>query len=360
LLSDCQKVIQDSATIQSKVDADNARLYLRRILPYRSHGDQQAGVVIMFVDLADRLSLEHSLTESKESLQAILDSAADAILTINGEGIIKSLNPVTERLFGYPHDKVLGSSVLSLLTADDLGGSHELTSIGQLPMSNYCTSHYRELLVTRKDCSCFATELTGSRVDHLSLFIVLIRDVSRRKDLQSKILSITSDHQRRIGKELHDANQHVQSLSHGIMPVQIDASGLQSELMELANETTVEDKLVCRFVHSGSMTITSNAKSTYLYRIAQESINNAQRHGAAKEIKVSLSGDEHQIELQISDDGIGTDTLSMKSSGKLNHGTGLQIMEYRAAVIGGKLSISAGVNNGTIVTCTVPWQRVLL
>jgi len=414
LISDCRKVIQDSAPIQREIEADNARLYLRRVLPYCSHGDKQAGAVITFIDLTDRLSLEKSLKESKESLQAILDSAADTILTIDDDGIVASLNPATERLLGYPRDEVLGKSVFSLLTKADAGGPQEVTTIEKLPMSDCCTNHYRELKVKRKDGLCFAAELTISPVDHLALFIVVIRDVSQQKELQSRILSIASDEQRRIGQELHDgtqqeltglslvagtiedffeqtvqvvngdqqtltlertelsrlmlsasklvmglkeANQHVQSLSHGIMPVQIDANGLQSALTELANDTTVDGKLVGCFVHNGSLTIASNTKATHLYRIAQEAINNAQRHGTAREIKVSLSVDEHQIQLEISDDGIGLDILSI--NGKLNHGTGLQIMEYRVSVLGGKLSISAGKNNGTIVTCTVPRQRNL-
>jgi hypothetical protein len=110
---------------------------------------------------------------------------------------------------------------------------------------------------------------------------------------------------------------------------------------------------------SGALTISNNTEATHLYRVAQEAINNAQRHGAAKEIKVSLLGDQHQIQLKISDDGIGVDVLSTDSNGKLIHGTGLQIMEYRASVIGGNLPISAGINNGTIVTCTIPRQRNL-
>jgi len=411
LISDCRKVIQDSAPIQCEVEADNARLYLRRILPYRSHGDKQAGVVITFVDLTDRLALEKSLKQSKESLQAILDAAADAILTVDGDGIIASLNPATERLFGYARNELFGKSVLPLLFC----GSRSHPTL-DTPNALQTLASSATAAAKRKDGSHFDAELTLGRIDHLSLFIVIIRDVSQRKELQTKILSIASDEQRRIGQELHDgtqqeltglsliagtiedffqqrvqlgnddqptltlphvdlsrlmlnasklvkglkeANQHVQSLSHGIMPVQIDAEGLHSALTELANETTVKGKVVCNFVHSGSLKIANNTVATHLYRIAQEAINNAQRHGAVGAIKVSLSGDEHQIQLEISDNGIGLDIFSMKLNGKLNQATGLQIMEYRASVIGGKLSISKGKNNGTIVTCTVPRQRNL-
>ncbi len=419
LLSDCRKVIEESAPIQSEIEVENSRLYIRRILPYRSKGDLIEGVVITFVDLTDRLSLEKSLKESKEHLEAILDSAADSILTVDDQGIIASLNPVTEVLFGYPRKDLLGASVLPLLCGSRsrqtldiplLCGSRGRQTL-DIPNAIQTLASSATTTAIRKDGTTFDAELVASRVDHLSLFTVVIRDVSQRKELQTKILEIASDEQRRIGQELHDgtqqeltglsliagtvedfynqrvaaidgdcqtltleraelsrlmlsasklvqglkvANQHVQSLSHGIMPVQIDAEGLQSALAELANATTVEDKVACHFVHSGALTIESNTVATHLYRIAQEAVNNAQRHGAARDIRVSLSADQHQIQLEVSDDGIGVGASSMNSNGKLNHGAGLQIMEYRASVIGGVLSILAGNNNGTTVRCTIP------
>jgi two-component system CheB/CheR fusion protein len=155
---------------------------------------------------------------------------------------------------------------------------------------------------------------------------------------------------------LKEANQHVQSLSHGIMPVQIDPEGLQSALAELANSTTVVDQVTCHFVHRGSAMVEDNAAATHLYRIAQEAVNNAQRHGKATNIYISLSANRHHMALEISDDGIGIDASAMHQSGQLNHGMGLQIMRYRANVIGAKLTISAGSNHETIVNCKIAKQ----
>lgn len=414
LRSDCQKVIDGSAPIQRDITGENSRLYLQSVLPYRSQGDQIVGVVITFVDLTDRLTLEKLLKNSKDHLQAILDSAADAILTVGEDEIVASVNPATETLFGYPHDEVIGRSIWTLLASCDVARPTETSSVQHLPISEYCTVGQQELTARRQDGSRFAAEMSVSRIDHLSLFIVVIRDISQRKELQSKILEIASDEQRRIGQELHDgtqqqltglsliagsiedffqqriqvvngdskaltlehaelsrlavtasklvaglkeANQHVQSLSHGIMPVQIDAEGLQSALMELAGATSVQNKVACHVVHSGTLTNESNIVATHLYRIAQEAVNNAQRHGKAKEIHISLSASEHQIQLEVSDDGIGVDSSVLRASGGVNHGMGLQIMEYRASVIGGVLSILGGHKNGTIVRCTIARNR---
>jgi PAS domain S-box-containing protein len=404
-------VILDATPIQSTVEGENARMYLRRILPYRSKGDQVVGVVITFVDLTDRLQLERSLKDSKDHLEAILDSAVDAILTIDDHGIISRINTATETLFGQSRQNILGKSVVSLLTLTDCEQPNFVPTIQALPMPKFGTGNYLELKAKRKDSKDFDAELTVSRIDHSSLFIVVVRDISQRMALQKKVLEIASDEQRRIGQELHDgtqqeltgltliagtiedffkqksqsdnedeksyaideteisrltlnasklvqglneANRHVQSLSHGIMPVQIDVKGLHSALTELAHETTVEGRVDCNFVQSGLLTIDSNAVATHLFRIAQEAINNSQRHGAAKNISMSLICDAHQATLEIADDGCGIENSLMTSVGKPNHGTGLQIMEYRASVIGGTLSILAGKDKGTTVRCTIP------
>ena len=93
--------------------------------------------------------------------------------------------------------------------------------------------------------------------------------------------------------------------------------------------------------------------ATHLYRIAQEAVNNAQRHGEANNIHISLSASEHYMVLEVSDDGIGMDVSALQQSGQLNRGMGLQIMGYRAGVIGATLTISVGSNRETIVSCRI-------
>jgi signal transduction histidine kinase len=155
----------------------------------------------------------------------------------------------------------------------------------------------------------------------------------------------------KLVRGLKVANQHVQSLSHGIMPVQIDAEGLQAALMELASSTTVTGKADCKFIHHGAPYIESNTVATHLYRIAQEAVNNALRHGKSTDIRISLSTNDERTELEVSDNGIGFDEGNLRQHHR--EGMGLQIMEYRAHVIGAVLSISPGSNHGTIVRCTI-------
>jgi len=84
----------------------------------------------------------------------------------------------------------------------------------------------------------------------------------------------------------------------------------------------------------------------HLYRIAQEAINNAVKHSNAKQISVTLDFSKDNKVLVIEDDGVGFDP-------EIEHGlsTGLHLMPYRAAMIGGTLTVTSQPNAGTRVEC---------
>jgi signal transduction histidine kinase len=84
-----------------------------------------------------------------------------------------------------------------------------------------------------------------------------------------------------------------------------------------------------------------------LYRIAQEAVNNAVKHGQAKNISIGLGAVEDEVTLTVKDDGIGFSDTSNASSGM-----GLHIMNYRAKMIGALLDIRRGAAGGTIVICS--------
>jgi len=88
--------------------------------------------------------------------------------------------------------------------------------------------------------------------------------------------------------------------------------------------------------------------STYLYRIAQEAINNARKHGEADQVTISLRSSPKGLILKIRDNGIGIPKIPKKS------GMGLSIMNRRASEIGATVSVRRGQKKGTVVTCTLP------
>ena len=90
-----------------------------------------------------------------------------------------------------------------------------------------------------------------------------------------------------------------------------------------------------------------NAATTHLYRIAQEAINNGIKHGKAREVTVRLRRDSGSAQLVVTDHGTGF------PKERTNHGgMGLQIMKYRAGMIGASLEIRPANGRGTMVVCT--------
>jgi signal transduction histidine kinase len=103
--------------------------------------------------------------------------------------------------------------------------------------------------------------------------------------------------------------------------------------------------------------VDNNTTATHLFRIAQEALNNALRHSRARQINLYLTKlDEHQISLEICDDGVGIEPCHGDSD-QSQTGIGLRTMDYRARIIGGWLQIERRSNGGTVVRCVIPDAR---
>ena len=150
----------------------------------------------------------------------------------------------------------------------------------------------------------------------------------------------------RIGGFIRDALLNARMLARGLSPVQLEAGGLMSALQEFVTNMTGLFRVPCEFRCESPVPVADPFVATHLYRIAQEAITNAVRHGGAKNIVVSLASALGRAVLTIADDGIGCATPIWKSTGM-----GLRIMQYRSEMIGATLRIQPGAGGGTVVTC---------
>jgi signal transduction histidine kinase len=214
-----------------------------------------------------------------------------------------------------------------------------------------------------------------------------VRDISERKRLEKEVLQISEQERRSVGHSLHDGlcqhlagielmsqvleqklakksragaaqagkiAQHVREaiaqtrmLARGLSPVGIESGGLMSALQELASTVSSLFQIKCRFECAEPVLLADNVTATHLYRIAQEAINNAIKHGKAREVDVRLRRDSNSAQLVVSDDGLG-----LPKDLAPNGGMGLQIMKYRAGMIGGSLEIRPANGRGAAVVCT--------
>ena len=165
-----------------------------------------------------------------------------------------------------------------------------------------------------------------------------------------------SDKAADIARLLQDAVERVRELARGLSPVDRDEGGLELALDELALNTSELTGKNCTFLCHEPVEISDNILSVHLFRIAQEAIGNATRHGQAKTIIIALESGDGELSLRVSDDGVGFDP----SPGRGRDGLGLNIMRYRARIIGATLEIYPNSPTGTVVACTIPQGHQLV
>jgi two-component system CheB/CheR fusion protein len=318
----------------------------------------------------------------------MLDAAVSAIITIDRKGLITYFNRAAQRMFGYAPAEVVGGNV-SILMPQPYRKEHD----GYI--ANYFRTGIRkvigigrEIIAMKKDGTIFPIELAVSeiRVGLDLTFTGVIRDITERKRLEKEILAISEREQRRIGQDLHDGlcqqltgiaflvqslqarlvskdnsssaesaeiagllkdsiNQ-ARSLSHGLYPVSPQPTGLMLALAELAANTRSIFNITCEFRCPTPVMFTDTSVATHIYRIAQEAVQNAIRHGKASRIVVNLSPLRSGWRLTVTDNGVGIPAVE-----KIGSGIGLRTMNHRAHVLGAKFSIARKVGGGTRVGC---------
>ena len=137
---------------------------------------------------------------------------------------------------------------------------------------------------------------------------------------------------------LKDAVSQVRRTARGLAPLEVGEDGLAPALRRLAEETCDVFNIACSFRESGAPTHLSTEAAAHLYHIAQEAVNNAVRHGAAREIQIELTPSM----LRVHDNGRGFDAAQTAA------GAGLRIMRHRARHAGGTLEVASS-NAGTTV-----------
>ena len=169
------------------------------------------------------------------------------------------------------------------------------------------------------------------------------------QNLENRIIAEKGQYASEAGRILLLVNssiEKVRDFARGLSPVEMGPDGLQSALRELSRTIETVFVIQCVFRTAGNVHIDDEAAALPMFRIAQESINNAIRHGKTKNILVELSNKSGDIVLTIQNDGI-----AFSQSGISGDGMGIRVMNYRARMIGATLEINAPPEGGTIVSC---------
>jgi PAS domain S-box-containing protein len=360
--------------------------------PTHDADGQWVGLICLGHDVTESEKVREALFASEERAQGVLATAVNAIVTISERGVIETVNEATERIFGYHRLEMIGKNISMLMPSpyrdqhDDY--LHRYHQTGQRRIIGIG----REAVGQRKDGSIFPLDLSVGEVKLPGgrIFTGIIRDLTERKKLEEKILSISEEEQARIGQDLHDdlcqqlaaigclakvvhqrltannvpealqlaeitrlitsANVRAREMSRGLMPVVLDSSGLMAALADLASSTERIFRVSCPFRCDPPVDVSDNKVAVQLYRIAQEAVANAIKHSQAERIEIALALTNGMFDLTIRDNGRGVPD----HSGGKGTGMGLLTMSHRARMIGGALTVSPDRFGGTVVQCLAP------
>src|SRR3984957_1659193 len=329
-------------------------------------------------DITELKRTEEALQEERNVVSAILHTVGALVVVLDPEGKIVRFNRACEEVSGYSFEEVNQKYFWDLCVVPEEAERFKII-VEQLRVENGGKEYETSWVArdgSRRLIAWSSTILPGENNTQAYIIATGI-DITERKRLEKAILEISAEEQRRIGQDLHDGlGQHLtgiafmskvqeqkladkglaeaveaarivslvneainktRELAHGLLPVISDSHGLMSALKRWAAEVETLFHISCRLQIDEPVLIDDANVSTHLYRIAQEAVNNAIRHGQAKHVVINLfPGDDYGI-LKIENDG-----CSLPEPAPSGSGMGMQIMNYRARMVGGSLKVESG------------------
>jgi signal transduction histidine kinase len=378
------------AQVLERTEAQTALKVLNETLEQRV-AERSAAAEQRALELAQS---EAALRRQTNILQSILNSMGDGVIVADATGKILLFNPAAERLIRA------GLGTVAPLDSFEQHQTYLPDTLTAYPTHEHPLLRAMrgevidgaEIFLRKSDSSDgFWLTATGRPLidEHgrVQGGVVVYTDLTARKLMERQVAEISDREQRRIGQDLHDTLcQHLVSiafasellrdklercgrpeaaqaetitemvndgisqarhLARGLYPVRLEIEGLASAFEELAETTQMCNNVSCKFSCEEQILIYDTVAGNNLYRIAQEAINNALKHGHCKCISIGLGAVDDEVILTVKDDGVGfPDGLEQSA------GMGLHIMNYRAKMIGASLDIRRGAGGGTIVMCS--------
>jgi PAS domain S-box-containing protein len=348
-------------------------------------------------ETAQREQVGRALEQSEERLRLAMEGAGMGTFDVNLQTSKILWSATHLRMLGYEATAARETSVdlwRACLHHDDLARIREAREQALKHRSAYSV----EYRIRRADNGAIAWLAVFGRYYYnpsgeAVRFLGVAFDITRRKELereavQREVLALTTREQRHIGQELHDGvgqeltglglmaqslaqrlseaalekrialrliagldsvHEQVRELSRGLIPVHVESRGLAAALDDLAARMTEASGIRVTAECPEGVLVPDHETATQLFRIAQEAVSNAVRHGRPQNVRLTLLTEPYGLRLRIKDDGIG-----MQGGTDQSDGLGLRIMHYRAGRIGGVLQIGRSHGGGTVVSCTLP------
>jgi PAS domain S-box-containing protein len=334
-------------------------------------------------------------------LSGLLESAMDAIITVDPQQKIVLYNRAAERIFGWPLAKVKGEP-LTMLLPERFQASHaqHVTQFGETGVTSRRMGTSEVVYGKRANGEEFPVDASISQVDSPEgkLFTVILRDVTERvrahEDLAAfatQANALREQEKSRVARELHD--ELAQSLTAlkmdtifvrdnlradpqrvaakledmlamldasvaatrriaaDLRPLLLDDLGLMPAIEWLVQNFTQRTGVACELLADEDLEL-HEPYATAVFRIVQESLVNVAKHSHATRVEVSIARDGAEMTLKVQDNGVGFLPGTTRKPGSL----GLVGMSERAQLLKGRVSVDSGPGRGTTVQASIPVQ----
>lgn len=342
--------------------------------------------------VAGRKQAEAALDELSQLNQSIITEADSGVMVFNANGACILANEAAAKIIGGSLEQIRQTNYWENSTWQNYGllkAAEEvlLTGITQKINAPIHTSF-------GKDFWCMASFGRIALKEGMHNLLVVFSDISAYKKIEREIIGISEETKRHIGQELHDdlgqyltgiafmsevlssrlksqshpdmqdaakitamvnvAISKTRDLAHGLYPVEMEEAGLCSMLQQLANNVESIYKTHCEFICEEECEVDDSLVVINLFRISQEAISNAIKHGKSTKITLKMISKPNLMTLEIADNGCGIDS-SRKPDTK--SGLGMNTMQYRASLLGASLHIHATPTGGTSIFISLPIKQ---
>jgi len=360
-----------------------------------------AGILIAVREV---LLTERRSEASEEQLGAIVDSAMDAIISVDARQRIVLFNRAAEEVFGVRRAEALGSPLDRFIPAR-FRGAHRahIEQFGRTGVTSRRMGDVTTLWALRSNGDEFPIEASISQAGGAGerYYTVILRDITRRKEyedalkasqrelreLSARVLEAREDEKARIARELHDElgqlltalkmdlgalrerlPQELQPraaemsalldrtvtstrrISADLRPLMLDDLGLADAAAWLVDDFAKRSGIACRIELPEDFPQVSKPIGTAVYRAIQESLTNIARHSGARSAWVALAVADGALQVEVEDDGRGIAPEDLAKAKSL----GLRGMRERVAFLGGALEVARAPRGGTRLRLSVP------
>ncbi|HEX9785667.1 MAG TPA: PAS domain S-box protein [Opitutaceae bacterium] len=344
-----------------------------------------------------RVQLE--LEESRNRYADLFSFAPVGYLIVDADEVVCEANLAAAGLFGLEPSRLVGRRFWRLVHIDSRNQLRKhLRAVRKSRTRLNCELEFLDQQGRRftghlvSEAFCLAGD-SRLRIRCAVLDITARREAERaRRESEREVVMVSEREQQRIGADLHDglgqlltateflgaalrarlaaqcpelepkcaevcanlreAIAQTRAIAQGLVPVRLGQGGLMDALAELAERTDGLAQAQCRFDCPTPVLVKQPVVAGHLFRIAQEAVNNALRHGNAREVRIALLAADGCLKMRVIDDGCGFDP-SKRSPRSL----GLDLMQHRATVLGADLNITSEPGRGVVVECVVPGSQ---